>query len=108
MTPHHSKLDGPDKAGNDRADTLAKEGVSTGPNHGSSRSLPDNSSVTIGTSELRNTQREADTRRSRNPSPGGRCDPQQCQAPRPSILKLQRDYPDLRPIMTCAKRRTRP
>ncbi|KAJ8352048.1 hypothetical protein SKAU_G00235240 [Synaphobranchus kaupii] len=65
--PGHSKLDGPDKAGNDRADALAKEGVSTGQpwefcNPASQFSQPtDNSSVTIGTSELRNTQREADT-----------------------------------------------
>ncbi|KAJ8375602.1 hypothetical protein SKAU_G00061820 [Synaphobranchus kaupii] len=63
----HSKLDGPDKAGNDRANALAKEGVSTGQpwefgNPASQFSQPtDNSSVTIGTSELRNTQREADT-----------------------------------------------
>ncbi|KAJ8333833.1 hypothetical protein SKAU_G00411520 [Synaphobranchus kaupii] len=65
--PGHSKLDGPDKAGNDRADALAKEGVSTGqPWEFCNPALQfsqttDNSSVTIGTSELRNTQREADT-----------------------------------------------
>ncbi|KAJ8349445.1 hypothetical protein SKAU_G00245750 [Synaphobranchus kaupii] len=65
--PGHSKLDGPDKAVNDRADALAKEGVSTSQpwefcNPASQFSQPtDNSSVTIGTSELRNTQREADT-----------------------------------------------
>ncbi|KAJ8352113.1 hypothetical protein SKAU_G00235890 [Synaphobranchus kaupii] len=65
--PGHSKLDGPDKAGNDRADVLEKEGVSMGQpwefgNPASQFSQPtDNSSVTIGTSELRNTQLEADT-----------------------------------------------
>ncbi|KAJ8369756.1 hypothetical protein SKAU_G00097840 [Synaphobranchus kaupii] len=67
IIPGHSKLDGLDKAGNDRADALAKEGVSTSQpwefcNPASQFSQPtDNSSVTIGTSELRNTQRDADT-----------------------------------------------